>query len=220
LTGVIFDDAGHLMSPTHASKKGARYRYYVSHALLQGRNPGAGTIPRVAAAEIETAVLNGVRSLLVGAAAQASNKVSDRELIQSWVKQVTIHPDQIVVDLHDRTGGEEVPTSISVRFTPTTRPYKGTAYSPAGSDTITDQTRSTLLGAIARSRDWLDDIMTERLSSFEQIAENEKLAERHVRFLAPLAYLSPRILDSIAEGRAPADLTVSRLARKLPMSWN
>lgn len=62
--------------------------------------------------------------------------------------------------------------------------------------------------------------MTERLSSFEQIAENEKLAERHVRFLAPLAYLSPRILDSIAEGRAPADLTVSRLARKLPMSWN
>ena len=61
--------------------------------------------------------------------------------------------------------------------------------------------------------------MTERLSSFEQIAENEKLAERHVRFLAPLAYLSPRILDFIAEGRAPADLTVSRLARKLPMSW-
>jgi len=84
--------------------RNARYRYYVSHALLQGRNPGAGTIPRVAAAEIETAVLNGVRSLLVGAAAQASNKVSDRELIQSWVKQVTIHPDQIVVDLHDRTG--------------------------------------------------------------------------------------------------------------------
>jgi len=41
-----------------------------------------------------------------------------------------------------------------------------------------------------------------------------------VRFLAPLAYLSPRIVDAIAEGRAPADLTVSRLARKLPMSWN
>ena len=41
LTGLIFDDAGHPMSPTHASKKGARYRYYVSHALLQGRNRDA-----------------------------------------------------------------------------------------------------------------------------------------------------------------------------------
>ena len=61
--------------------------------------------------------------------------------------------------------------------------------------------------------------MTKRLFSFEQIAESEKLAERHLRFLAPLAYLSPRIVDAIAEGRAPADLNVSSLARKLPLSW-
>jgi hypothetical protein len=32
----------------------------------------------------------------------------------------------------------------------------------------------------------------------------------------PLAYLSPRIIEAIAEGRAPADLTVTRLARNLP----
>jgi hypothetical protein len=62
-------------------------------------------------------------------------------------------------------------------------------------------------------------MMAARLSSFEQIAKDEKLAERHVRFLAPLAHLSPRVVDAIAEGRVPADLTVSRLARKLPMSW-
>jgi site-specific DNA recombinase len=40
-----------------------------------------------------------------------------------------------------------------------------------------------------------------------------------VRFLAPLAYLSPRIVDAIAEGLAPADLNVSNLARKLSLSW-
>ena len=84
---------------------------------------------------------------------------------------------------------------------------------------MTDQTRDTLLGAIVRSKGWLDALMTERLSSFEQIAENEKLAERHVQFLAPLAYLSPRIVDAIAEGRAPTDLNVSNLARKLSLSW-
>ena len=218
LTGVIFDDAGHPMSPTHASKKGARYRYYVSHALLQGRNRGAGTIPRVAAHEVETVVLDALQSRLTGAQ-KATSKLSDRDLIQSWAKKVMIHSDQIVIDLHDRTEDENAPTAMTVHFTPSTRPNKGIAYAPAGSDMMTDETRDTLLAAIVRSRNWLDDIMTERLSSFEQIAENKKLAERHVRFLAPLAYLSPRILDSIAEGRAPADLTVSRLTRKLPMSW-
>jgi site-specific DNA recombinase len=37
-----------------------------------------------------------------------------------------------------------------------------------------------------------------------------------VRFLAPLAYLSPRIIEAIAEGRAPVDVTVTRLVRNLP----
>ena len=51
------------------------------------------------------------------------------------------------------------------------------------------------------------------------IAEQEDLAERHVRFLMPLAYLAPRIIEAIAEGRAPADLTVTRLVRNLPTAW-
>ena len=44
-------------------------------------------------------------------------------------------------------------------------------------------------------------------------------AERHVRFLAPLAYLSPRIIEAIAEGQPPAGLTVTRLVRNLPTVW-
>ena len=36
--------------------------------------------------------------------------------------------------------------------------------------------------------------------NFGAIAEHEMLAERHVRFLAPLAYLSPRVIQAIAAG--------------------
>jgi hypothetical protein len=43
--------------------------------------------------------------------------------------------------------------------------------------------------------------------------------ERHVRFLAPIAYLSPRIIQAIAEGRAPADMAVTQLTRNLPLPW-
>ena len=35
LGGLLFDDRGNRMSPSHANKRGVRYRYYVSHALLQ-----------------------------------------------------------------------------------------------------------------------------------------------------------------------------------------
>ena len=81
-------------------------------------------------------------------------------------------------------------------------------------------TRITLLTAIARSRRWIDAILRDPTIDFVTIAARENLAERHVRFLAPLAYLSPRIVEAIADGRAPADLTVSSLARALPLSWS
>jgi hypothetical protein len=47
LAGLIFDDRGNLMSPpSHANKKGVRYLYYVSQALLQSRKTEAGSIAR------------------------------------------------------------------------------------------------------------------------------------------------------------------------------
>jgi site-specific DNA recombinase len=38
LAGRIFDDRGNRMTPTHTNKQGARYRYYVSHTVLQKRS--------------------------------------------------------------------------------------------------------------------------------------------------------------------------------------
>ena len=42
LAGKLFDDRGNRMSPSHATKGGRRYRYYVSQAILQGRKAGCG----------------------------------------------------------------------------------------------------------------------------------------------------------------------------------
>ena len=36
LAGLLFDDAGHRMVPTHATKANIRYRYYVSLPCLHG----------------------------------------------------------------------------------------------------------------------------------------------------------------------------------------
>jgi hypothetical protein len=61
LTGRIFDDRGSRMSPTHSNKLGARYRYYVSHAVLQKRKADAGSVARLPAPKVETLVLDGLR---------------------------------------------------------------------------------------------------------------------------------------------------------------
>jgi hypothetical protein len=61
LSGLLFDDRGNLMSPSHANKKGVRYRYYVSQAVLQNRKEEAGSIARVTAPDIEELVSAALR---------------------------------------------------------------------------------------------------------------------------------------------------------------
>ncbi len=55
---LLFDDAGHRMAPTHATKAGIRYRYYVSRPCLHGEAKTAkvGSVTRVPAADIEDAI--------------------------------------------------------------------------------------------------------------------------------------------------------------------
>ena len=38
LTGLLFDPSGDRLSPSHASKKGKRYRYYISQRLMRGQD--------------------------------------------------------------------------------------------------------------------------------------------------------------------------------------
>src|SRR5664279_503968 len=61
LMGRIFDDRGNRMTPSHATKKGTRYRYYVSAALTQGQTERVGSVRRIPAPEIETLVVDAVR---------------------------------------------------------------------------------------------------------------------------------------------------------------
>jgi site-specific DNA recombinase len=61
LRGLLFDSAGNRMVPTHATKHGVRYRYYVSQPYLRGQaKPPPGLIIRVPATEIERAVAKAV----------------------------------------------------------------------------------------------------------------------------------------------------------------
>ena len=65
LTGLIHDDIGERMTPTHTTKKGRRYRYYVSRSLIKrGRPKGSDIGRRLPAGDIETLVTDGITGFL------------------------------------------------------------------------------------------------------------------------------------------------------------
>ena len=133
-----------------------------------------------------------------------------------------IHEHHIEIMSRQRDIGDDVdtiPQSISVPFAPTSFPAKGIARTPPSPRPMDDKTRTTILTAIVKARGWIDAMLQDSSIDFAAIAKKEALAERHVRFLTPLAYISPHIIEAIADGRAPADMTVSTLARALPMNW-
>ncbi len=59
LTGILFDETGDRLTPSHAGSKTRRYRYYVSQRLLQGsKNDQSGW--RLPAPRLEKAVVDGI----------------------------------------------------------------------------------------------------------------------------------------------------------------
>jgi DNA invertase Pin-like site-specific DNA recombinase len=65
LTGLLFDSEGNRMTPSHAVKKGTRYRYYVSRPLITNDKTEGSAGLRLPAAEIEQFVTSRVRQWLL-----------------------------------------------------------------------------------------------------------------------------------------------------------
>jgi site-specific DNA recombinase len=68
LTGMVFDAAGERLTPTHAVKKGARYRYYVSTSLVTGATKSDGG-RRIPAGDLEGLVMDRLRAFFADPAA-------------------------------------------------------------------------------------------------------------------------------------------------------
>lgn len=293
LTGLIFDDRGNPMSPSHANKKGVRYRYYVSQAILQNQKSEAGSISRASGPDIEAIVLDSVRREIAdrnveaddheadrradegerdrtttktnSSTVAATSPDSDRDLIARHVARIVLRPRAIEITMTDKRhdhgdasraaagvgqpspdgaykraarsdsdttetesncsdvapsiGSADAKRSISIPWSPSVaRRRKGVVHLPASHD-LDPRDRDALLTAIAKARSWMDDLIDGRVQSFEEIAEREQKVVRHIRFLAPLAFLSPRIVAAIADGDIPSGVTVSGLVRSLPFNW-
>ena len=87
LTGLLYDAEGEPMTPTHAVKKGKRYRYYVSRTLLSSEAKKT-TGQRLPAASLEPLVVERIRAfltdpvyLLEALAAHSESAVRQQDLV-------------------------------------------------------------------------------------------------------------------------------------------
>jgi Recombinase len=148
--------------------------------------------------------------------AQTSNVAPDGHLISRCVERVIVRLKELDIILRGVEADTEpdastcAPARLKIAFAPNLPRRKGVAHAPTEPASIDPATRDALLRAIARARGWMEAILAGRIASFDDIAAAESLAERHVRRLAPLAFLSPTIIEAITDGDAPAGLTVSR----------
>jgi site-specific DNA recombinase len=235
LSGRLFDNRGNRMSPTHTNKGGVRYRYYVSQAVLPGKPPPPGLVSRVPAPEIEALVVAALRKHLNASGAGGPLPDNDRDLFARHLEHVTLTPNHLELRLrqsvdaaqsHDPANNDSSGppiasvTTIAVPWTsPVPAAVKGIIHVPAHNTPMTPSRRDALLTAIAKARNWADELAHGRVGSFAVLARREGKVERHIRLLVPLAFLSPRIVSGLLDGTAPAGLTITALARALPWSW-
>jgi site-specific DNA recombinase len=129
LAGMIFDEVGERLTPTHAVKKGARYCYYVSASLVAGeaKKPSRGR--RIPAGDLERAVIDRLRAFFGDPAAtldalglEAQARADDLHVPSSSSKvdgpspahaQMIAHARQFADDLGS-TGPDRIRTILTV----------------------------------------------------------------------------------------------------------
>src|SRR6516165_6648167 len=118
LTGLLFDDAGHRMAPTHATKAGIRYRYYVSLPCLHGEAKTAkvGPVTRVPAVDIEEVVVKSLNEHLRSQGGMPASTITSHSAIAEVIHRIDVHNDRLAV----RTDNNSNPSPRSTSCTAAT----------------------------------------------------------------------------------------------------
>jgi site-specific DNA recombinase len=245
LAGKLFDDRGNRMSQSHATKKGRRWRYYVSQAILQGRKQHAGSVARLPALEIERSVAEAVRGTLSASDGrhssgsltgqrQTSSAPADRAAMRrgvvdnvanlpAAVERVVISRTTIEIELAESATGDDQNRILIIPWTPPS-PYRrreiiqGEGEQPSATRPMKAKARAILIEALRDAHRWLDELTSNSNQTVESFAARRGKTERWIRRTISLAFLSPALVKAAIDGQLPRGFGVKRLM-DLPLIW-
>jgi site-specific DNA recombinase len=210
LIGKLFDEDGEPLTPTHAVKKGRRYRYYVSRSLI--RNSGEQIQGwRLPAPEVEEAVRVAMKNDAAWRLANLAESAGTQDPLDQIVR-VDVLPDRLRIGFGNGTDSAEL---IEAPFTMARRGVEAkfvlTGIDAASPDQV-------LARRTVRAMHWIGQITAGQTIS--QIAKAEGITSEFVTQNINAGLLSPAILTAIADGRQPPHLTAKMLTLiRLPCLW-
>jgi hypothetical protein len=227
LTGLLYDDAGHRMIPTHATKAGIRYRYYASLPHLKGecKTVSVGSVSRISATDIEGIIVKSVNEHLVAQHGEPTSRSAHADdcgvMIAEQVVRIDVHTGRLIVRFKS-AGTEEGLLSIPWQKPPSRKSRQiliplGVPRNEVRRTRI--ERRARLVSAISRGRRWLDEIVSGSATNIQQIATRQKCSVRQVNMTISLAFLAPDLVKAAVEGRLPRGIGVERL-RDAPAEWS
>ena len=210
LKGKLYDDKGNVMSPSFSSKKGVRYRFYVSSALLRGRKATVGSVGRVSAAQIEDAV----RSAL---ALHGQTEGLDQESLGlEQIQRVVVTHDRLSIMFACATNGRAPAREVKI---PWAREERGRAIVQDRDQSSEGGRNEALIQAIVRSHALLRKLENGTYESVEELAQAYGVHPKVVRQSMRLAFLPPGIAAAIIEGSQFLTLSPAGIPKPLPLSW-
>ncbi len=248
LKGKLRDETGDRLTPTYATTRSRRFRYYVSKRLIapdaEGsdrggwRLPGRAlerTIARLIASHLEA---HSARlSLLVSPAAGAVSQTALKA--QALAKRLREAPETHLPAILD--SGDVRPSGLMLRLDRTgLADALGAAKDEVSLDVLAidapmrlrqrgvetrmiageiEPVRDTaLVQRLAEAHAWIRQIRGG--ASIGDIAAGKGCTGAYIRTRAALAFLSPKIQTAILKGRQPASLSVCEIIRKgVPLDW-
>ncbi|MBR2118121.1 MAG: recombinase family protein [Afipia sp.] len=207
LMGKLFDDRGNAMSPSFSSKNGARYRFYVSSAILRGRKTEAGSVARVSAADIERTLINALRQRL-----KIDQAVLDADIIGTYVERA---------DLSSRA--VKISTTPAAKIRSNQLPIPWQVRQPDSATIIEADERqpnAKLVQATVRAHAWLRDLKNNKFDTVEALATLVKLHPKLLRQELRYAFMAPCITAAILSGDQPATLSLAQIPKTLPLAWS
>jgi site-specific DNA recombinase len=237
LAGKLYDDRGNRMGPSHSAKSGGRsWRYYVSRALLKGREPDAGSITRVPAAHIEKQVFDAINAVMASprrsidrpsshpATGKPYQQLFNYPDVLEAIERVTIGAKEIEIRLSDAVAVDGSDRTLTIPWRPPS-PYqrreiiqgKGEPCSPVRPMRV--RARAVFAESLRNAHRWLNDLVTDPNQTIELIAARERKSERSIRMTLSLAFVAPAIVAAAIEGRLPRGFGAKRLM-DLPIVWS
>jgi site-specific DNA recombinase len=215
LMGKLFDDCGNVMSPSYSTKKGIRYRFYVSSALLRGRKAEAGSVGRVSAVAIEDEVTRFVTKRFEN---DTNNAESFRDLLARTLDRIELRKSCLRLTLQSDARSSETGESADQVDVPwVTEP--GHAMANAHAVASEPAPNPQLLNAIVRAHAWVRLLREGVYDSLESLASGVKLHPNFVRHAIRAAFIDPSITEDVVRGNAGPAL-LSKLRLDFGIAWS